>query len=115
MDKIKGRSQIEIRKAGDNEYYFVFRLPIGGIFISNFFEDIMEAVATAESFRRNSEKDSNYLRKINPPDQYHFILKAKDNSSLGQSSMYKCEPLVEAGIQYMKEYLLEADILDLTK
>lgn len=114
MKKIKGRSQIEIRKADENEYYFVFRLPNDGIFMSVFFEDIVEAVAAAENIKRNSTGDSVYVCKTDSPDQSYFIFKAKNNSPIGQSSIYKYGQSVEAGIQYMKEHLLEAEIVDLT-
>jgi uncharacterized protein YegP (UPF0339 family) len=114
MKKRKGRSQIEIRKADENEYYFVFRLPNDGIFISIFFEDIVEAVAAAENIKRNSTADSVYICKTDSPDQSYFIFKTKNNSPIGQSSIYKNGQSVEAGIQYMKEHLLSAEIVDLT-
>ena len=114
MKKTEGSLQIEIRKAGDNEYYFVFKLPYNGIFISIFFEDIVEAVAEAENIKRNSSKDNCYFRRTNPPEQSHFLFKIKNNSPIGQCSMYKNEPSMEAGIQYMKKHLLEAEIVDLT-
>jgi len=110
----KNISSIEIRKAGHDEYYFVFRLPNGGIFLSIFFEDIVEAVATAEDFQRNSTKDSNYLRKTNPPDQYHFIFKTQKSYPIGQSSMYKNRPAMETGIQYIKKHLPETAVVDMT-
>jgi len=115
MKKIKGRLQIEIRKADENEYYFVFRLPNDGIFISIFFEDIVEAVAAAENIKRNSTGDSVYICKTDSPDQSYFIFKTKNNAPIGQSSVYKYGQPVEAGIQYMKEHLLEAEIVDLTR
>ena len=114
MKKIKSGSQIEIRKAGGNEYYFVFRLPNDGIFISIFFEDTLEAVAAAENIKRNSTEDNCYLRKTTPPDQSHFLIKIKNNSPIGQSSMYKNESSMEAGIQYMKRHSVEAEIVDMT-
>ena len=115
MKKIKGRSQIEIRKADENEYYFVFRLPNDGIFISIFFEDIVEAVAAAENIKRKSTGDSVYICKTDSPDQSYFIFKTKNNSPIGQSSIYKYGQSVDVGIQYMKEHLLEAEIVDLTR
>lgn len=107
-------STIEIRKAGYDEYYFVFRLPNGGIFLSIFFEDIVEAVATAENFQRNSTKNSNYLRKTNPPDQYYFIFKTQKSHPIGQSSIYKNRPAMDTGIQYIKKHLLETAVVDMT-
>lgn len=110
----KNISSVEIRKAGYDEYYFVFRLPNGGIFLSEFFKDIVEAVATAENFQRNSTRDNNYLRKSNPSDQYHFIFKTQKSCLIGQSSMYKNRPAMETGIQYIKKHLLETEIVDMT-
>ena len=115
MKKIKGGSQIEIRKADENEYYFVFRLPNDGIFISIFFEDIVEAFAAAENIKRNSTGDSVYTCKTDSPGQSYFIFKNKNNSPIGQSSIYKYGQSVDVGIQYMKEHLLEAEIVDMTR
>ena len=114
MKKIKDGSQIEIRKAGENEYYFVFRLPNDGIFISIFFEDIVEVVAAAENMKRNSTEDNYFFREASSPDQSHFIFKTKNNSPIGQSSIYKHGQAMEAGIQYIKKQLLETEIVDLT-
>ena len=56
----KGISQIKLRKAGSDEFYFVFRLPSDGMFVSIFFDCIAEAVAEIETSQRNSQEDSYY-------------------------------------------------------
>ncbi|MGW8195340.1 MAG: DUF1508 domain-containing protein [Desulforhopalus sp.] len=114
MIKRKERSQIEIRKASENEYYFVFRLPNDSIFISIFFENIVEAVAAAENIKRNSMNDNCYLPKNDTKEQSYFIFHAANKSTIGQSSIYKCRLSLEAGIRYMKKYLVDAEIFDLT-
>ena len=111
---MKSDLQIEIRKAGDNEYYFLFRLPNGGIFISKFFEDNLEAVSTAEKTKRSAMEESCYQEKKETTNESYFIFNIKKNAPIGQSSIYKDKPSMEAGIHYMKNYLVEAEIIDLT-
>jgi len=57
----KGLPQIEIRRAGSQEFYFVFRLPSDGIFISIFFENISEVTAAIENIQRHSKINEYYL------------------------------------------------------
>lgn len=114
MQKIKGRSQIEIRKAGGNEYYFLFRLPNDGIFISKFFDDVIEAIAAAEKIKRSATEERFYLGQKETTNQFYFSFGSKKNSSVGQSSIYRDKPSMDYGIDYMKKYLAEAEIVDLT-
>ena len=60
---MKSGLQIEIRKAGENEHYFLFKLPNGGIFISKFFENILEAISAAEKTKRSAMEESCYQDK----------------------------------------------------
>ena len=114
MKTMQGRAQIEIRKAGDNEYYFLFRLPKDGIFISIFFEDIVEAVAAAENIKRSATEESCYLRKNDNTGLSYFIFNIRKIFPIGQSSIYKYGPSMDSGINFMKKYLAEAEIVDLT-
>lgn len=114
MQKIRGPLQIEVRKAGDNEYYFLFRLPNDGIFISKFFEDSLEAVSAAEKIKRNAMEENCYHGKNEISNHFYFIFNIKKNAPIGQSSIYKDGASMDAGIHYMKKYLLEAEIVDLT-
>lgn len=114
MQKIKSRLQIEIRKAGDNEYYFLFRLPDGGIFISKFCEDIPEVMSAAEKIKRSAMEESRYHRQNENLNQMYFIFNIKKNTPVGQSSIYKDRPTMDYAIRYMQKYLQEAEIVDLT-
>ena len=115
MKKIKGGSQIEIRKAGENEYYFVFMLPSGGIFMSNFFEDLEEALSAAEKIKRSAAEKNYYIYKNRLKNQFYFVFKINKNFQIGQSSIYKDTQSIDSVIHYMKNYLVEAEIIDLTK
>ena len=110
----KNVPQIEIRKAGSKEFYFVFRLPSDGMFISIFFENISEVTAATESIQRHSKINDYYLLETTPPEQTHFIFRPKNKYPIGQSTMYKHESAMEHGLQYMIKYLLSAEIVDLT-
>ena len=45
----KDISQIEIRKAGNEEFYFIFRLPSDGMFVSVFFDSMSEIMMAVET------------------------------------------------------------------
>ena len=55
MKQIKNKTQIVIRKADENEYYFVYKLPSGGIFMSNFFENLEETLSAVEKIKKRAE------------------------------------------------------------
>jgi uncharacterized protein YegP (UPF0339 family) len=106
--------QIEIRSAGSDEFYFVFRLPSDGMFVSIFFENMSEVVAAVENIKRNSTEDAHYLRDTTSAEQTHFIFRAKNKNPIGQSTIYKHASVMDVGLQYMKKHLLSAEIVDLT-
>ena len=114
MKKKKSRPQIEIRKADENEYYFVFKMPSGGIFMSKFFEDVEEALSAAEKIKRRATEDSCYLCKNGITNQFYFLFNIKKNSPIGQSSIYKDRQSMDSEIHYMKNNLVDAEIVDLT-
>jgi uncharacterized protein YegP (UPF0339 family) len=110
----KGLPQIEIRSAGSNEFYFVFRLPSDGMFASVFFESMSEVVAAIEAIKRNSTEDANYIRNTTSAEQTHFVFMEKNKNPIGQSIIYKHTSAMEIGLQYMKKHLLSAEPVDLT-
>ena len=111
---VKGPPKIEIRSAGSNEFYFVFRLPSDGMFVSIFFENMPEVVAAIETIKRNSMEEANYLRNTTSSEQTHFIFRPKNKNPIGQSIISKHTTAMEVGLQYMKKNLLSAEIVDLT-
>jgi len=110
----KGLPQIEIRRAGSQEFYFVFRLPSDGIFISIFFENISDVTAAIENIQRHSKINEYYLLETTPTEQTYFIFKPKIKGPIGQSTMYDHVSAMKSGLQYMKKHLLSAEIVDLT-
>ena len=110
----KSLPQIEIRSAGNCEFYFVFRLPSDGIFVSLFFENMSEVVAAVENIKRNSTEDVHYLRNTTLAEQAYFIFRAKNENPIGQSTRYKQTSAMNVGMQYMKKHLLSAETVDLT-
>jgi hypothetical protein len=110
----KNTPPIEIRKAGTNEFYFVFRLPSDGIFMSIFFENILEVTAAIENFQRHSTINEYYLLNTNPHEKNNFIFKLKNKYTIGHSAMYENVSAMEADLQYMKKNLLNAELIDLT-
>jgi hypothetical protein len=111
---VKGLPQIEIRRAGSNEFYFVFRLPSDGMFVSVFSENMLEVVAAIETIKRNSTEDAYYLRDTTSTELTHFIFRAKDKNPIGHSTIYKHTSAMDVGLQYMKKHLLSAETVDLT-
>ena len=110
----KGIPQIEIRSAGSDEFYFVFRLPNDGMFVSIFFENMPEVMAAVENIKRNSTEDMHYLRNTTSAEQAYFIFRAKNKNPTGQSTRYEHISAMNVGLQYMKKHLLSTEIVDLT-
>ncbi len=110
----KNAPQVEIRRAGSKEFYFVFRLPSDGMFISIFFESIAEVTAAIETIQRHSAINEYYLFEATVPERTHFIFKLKKKYPIGQSTMYEHESAMKAGLEYMKKHLMNAEVIDLT-
>ena len=106
--------QIEVRRAGNDEFYFVFRLPSDGMFVSIFFEDMSEVVAAVEDIKRNSTEDGHYICESTTAGQASFIFRTKNKNPVGQSTMYAHASSMDVGLQYMKKHLLGAEVVDLT-
>ena len=111
MKEQKERLLLEIHNAGESGYYFVFKLPGQGVFISNFFEDISELYSAIDEMKKNVVDDAHYLRKESPlnPGQVYFLFQLNEKLFLGQSTMYNIASVMESGIEYMKEKLQETE------
>ena len=110
----KSLPQIEIRCAGSNEFYFIFRLPSDGMFVSVFFENKSEIVAAIETIKRNSTEDGNYLRNTTSEEQPYFVFRGRSKNPIGQSTLYEHPSTMEVGIQFMKKNLQNVESIDLT-
>ena len=110
----KSLPQIEIRCAGSNEFYFIFRLPSDGMFVSVFFENMPEVLAAIDTVKRNSTEDGNYLRNTTLTDQTYFVFRMKNKNPIGQSTLYENTSVMEIGIQFMKKHLRKTERIDLT-
>ena len=110
----KDISQIEIRNTESDEFYFVFRLPCDGMFVSIFFENMSEVLAAVETIKRNSTEETCYIRNTMLAKQLYFVFAAKEKEPIGQSTRYKYMSSMDAGLQYMKKYLASAEVVDLT-
>ena len=108
-------SRIEIRKAGNEEYYFVFRLPHGGMFVSIFFDSMSEVVAAVEYSQRISTDDKRYTCKAKSTDNEYFVFLTKSNKPIGQSIIFDHTDTMNVGLQYMQKHLQRAEVVDLTK
>jgi len=106
--------KLEIRKAGDNELYFVLKLPGHGMFVSRFFEDVSEVYAAIAEMKDNLADNNNYVRKISPPAQVYFIFRVRDQEPLGQSTMYRLVSIMEISIEFMKRSFACSEVVDLS-
>ena len=111
----KSIPKIEIRKAGNDEYYFVFRLPHDGIFISIFFDRMSEVVDAIEYSQRISTDDKRYTCKAKSTDDEYFVFLTKSNKPIGQSIIINHTATMNIGLQYMQKHLHRAEDVDLTK
>jgi uncharacterized protein YegP (UPF0339 family) len=110
----KDISHIEIRKAGDEEFYFVFRLPSDGMFVSVFFDSMSETMVAVESAKRNSTEEANYLCNTESADEAYFVFRDKNSKPIGLSTIFEQESTMTVGLKYMKKYLHRAEVTDLT-
>jgi len=110
----KDISHIEIRKAGNDEFYFVFRLPSGGMFASVFFDSMSEVMVAVERAKRDSTEKSNYLCDTKSTDEVYFVFRDKNNKPIGLSTIFEQESTMTVGLKYMKKYLHRAEVTDLT-
>jgi hypothetical protein len=110
----KDISHIEIREAGNKEFYFVFRLPSDGMFVSVFFDSMSELMVALESAKRDSTEKANYLCNTESTDEAYFVFRDKNSKPIGLSTMFKQESTMTVGMKYMKKYLHRAEVADLT-
>ena len=110
----KDLSRIEIRKAGDEEFYFVFRLPSDGMFVSVFFDSMSETMVAVESAKRNSTEEANYLCNTESADEAYFVFRDKKSKPIGLSTLFEQESTMSVGMKYMKKNLHRAEVDDLT-
>ena len=106
-------SHIDIRRIESGEFYFVFRLPGNGAFVSIFFGCMSEVMAAIEESQRNSEEDAYYFCKSTPANDSYFVFGSK-SLPIGQSTIYKEASLMNVGLQYMQKNLQRAEVVDLT-
>ena len=109
----KDISQIEIRKAGNEEFYFVFRLPSDGMFVSVFFDSMSEVMAVVESAKRDSTGEANYLCNTESAGEAYFVFRDKNSKPVGLSTIFEQESTMTVGMKYMKKYLHRAEAVDL--
>ena len=110
----KDMSQIEIRSAGSDEFYFVFRLPSDGMFVSVFFDSMSEVMAVVESAKRDSTGEANYLCNTESAGEAYFVFRDKNSKPVGLSTIFEQESTMTVGMKYMKKYLHRAEAVDLT-
>jgi hypothetical protein len=110
----KDVSHIEIRKAGDEEFYFVFRLPSDGMFVSVFFDSMSEIMVAVESGKRDSTEDANYLFNTESAGEAYFVFRDKNSKPIGLSTIFEHESTMTVGMKYMKKYLHKVEATDLT-
>jgi uncharacterized protein YegP (UPF0339 family) len=111
---VKGIPQIEIRSAESDQFYFVFRLPSDGLFVSIFYENMSEVMAAVENIKRNSTEDAHYVRNMTSEKQAYFMFKVKNKNPMGQSTKYEHISAMDVDLQYMKKHLFSTEIVDLT-
>jgi hypothetical protein len=110
----KDISHIEIRKAGNEEFYFVFRLPSDGMFVSVFFDSMSELMVALESAKRDSTEKANYLCNTESTDEAYFVFRDKNSKPIGLSTIFEQESTMTVGMKYMKKYLHRAEAVYLT-
>ncbi|MNQ90687.1 hypothetical protein D3C85_1060390 [compost metagenome] len=113
-EKVKAR--FEIKWGTDDERYFHLKAPNGEIIMySEGYKTLAGCENGIGSCREHAPYDRFYGRDVTPGRKPHFHLKAANNRIIGQSELYESVQARDAGIEAIKRYAPQADVIDLTK
>ncbi|ACV25483.1 YegP family protein [Kangiella koreensis] len=111
---MKGKYEI-FQSTANNEYYFRLKASNGEpILASEGYTAKSSCQGGIESVKKNSPDDNNYARKDSKNNQYYFVLKAQNHEPIGHSEMYTTKASRDNGIESVKRFGPDADVVDLT-
>lgn len=110
------KARYEIKRSTNDERYFHLKAPNGEIIMSS---EGYKTLAGCEngigSCREHAPYDRFYTRAVTPEGNPFFHLRAANNRIIGQSELYASVQARDTGIEAIKRYAPQADVIDLTK
>ncbi|MBD3668373.1 MAG: YegP family protein [Kangiella sp.] len=111
---MKGKYEI-FQSSANNQYYFRLKASNGEIILaSEGYTTKSSCQGGIESVRTHSPDEDNYVRKDSTDGQYYFVLRAKNYEIIGRSEMYTTKASRDNGIESVKRFGPDADVVDLT-
>jgi uncharacterized protein YegP (UPF0339 family) len=104
----------EIRIAGDEEFYFTFKLSKEIILTSRFFQSKKEVQNGIEMIKRHVENNGTFNRNMSKTGHVYFTFRNGDLERVGQSMMYNFASAMEKDIALLKKHLSGAVVEDMT-
>jgi uncharacterized protein YegP (UPF0339 family) len=100
----KMASAYKIRRASNNQFYFVLEAENGRTILSSEMYMRMESVMEGiNSVRINSVVDERYIRKTENSGKPYFVLTAKNKEPIGTSEIYSSKEAMEKGVESVKQ------------
>jgi len=110
------KARYEVKWATNEERYFHLKAPNGEIIMhSENYKTLAGCENGIGSCREHAPYDRFYGRAITKGEKLFFHLRAANNRIIGQSELYESVQAREAGIEAVKRYASQADVVDLTK
>lgn len=108
-------AKFEIKAAKGDQFVFVLKAPNGEpILSSETYKSKSGAMNGIESVRKNSQLDSAYKKETAKNGQPFFVLRAGNNETIGKSETYSSESAMKNGMEAVKKYAPDAELVDLT-
>ncbi len=105
----------KLQKSQDQKFFFNLLAENGErILSSETYRAKQGALNGIASIRRNSQSDSNYIRKTSARQQPYFVLVATNGRTIGKSEEYSSGTAMENGIDAVKRLAPGAEVTDQT-
>jgi uncharacterized protein YegP (UPF0339 family) len=104
----------EIRMAGDEGYYFTFKISEEIILRSQFFLSKNEVQNGIEKTKRHVENNGTFNRNMSKTGQVYFTFRNGDLDPVWKSMMYDFASAMENDIALLKKHLSGAVVEDMT-
>lgn len=109
-------AKFEITQRSNGEFQFNLKANNGKVILSSEGYKSMDNTKNGiESVKKNSLKESNFVKLIAKNGQLYFNLKASNSQIIGTSEMYTSEKGRDTGIDSVIRLAEKAEVVDLTK
>jgi uncharacterized protein YegP (UPF0339 family) len=107
--------KFELRKSSNGQYHFKLKASNGEPLLSSeMYGSKSGAENGIESVKKNAPLEACYECKISTNWQPYFVLKAANNEPIGTSLIYASATARDKGIESVKVYAPNAQVVDMT-